>query len=60
MLLLDLLPYLLEQIMKLEEVNVFSDGITNILDLPEYNDVVKAREFIIYIAPCFTKHYISY
>ena len=47
--LMDLLPYLMEQIIKLEEVNVFSDGITNILDLPEYNDVVKAREFISFV-----------
>ncbi len=47
--LMDLLPYLLEQVAKFEEVNVFSDGITNILDLPEYNDVVKAREFISFV-----------
>ena len=47
--LMDLLPYLMEQIVKIEEVNVFSDGITNILDLPEYNDVVKAREFISFV-----------
>jgi heat-inducible transcriptional repressor len=44
--LMDLLPYLVEQIAKFEDVNVYSDGITNILELPEYNDVVKAREFI--------------
>jgi len=47
--LMELLPYLMEQIAKFEEVNVFSDGITNILDLPEYNDVVKAREFISFV-----------
>ena len=47
--LMDLLPYLMEQMLKIEEVNVFSDGITNILDLPEYNDVVKAREFISFV-----------
>ncbi len=47
--LIELLPYLMEQIFKYEEVNVFSDGITNILDLPEYNDVVKAREFISFV-----------
>ncbi len=44
--LMELLPYLMDQISKLEEINVYSDGINNILDLPEYNDVVKAREFI--------------
>ncbi|NLK65790.1 MAG: heat-inducible transcription repressor HrcA [Tissierellia bacterium] len=47
--LMELLPYLMEQIAKFEDVNVFSDGITNILELPEYNDVVKAREFISFI-----------
>ncbi|HHZ00590.1 MAG TPA: HrcA family transcriptional regulator, partial [Tissierellia bacterium] len=47
--LMDLLPYLMEQIAKLEDVNVYADGITNILELPEYNDVVKAREFISFI-----------
>ncbi|WP_312833119.1 heat-inducible transcriptional repressor HrcA [Sedimentibacter saalensis] len=47
--LMELLPYLMDQISKLEEINVYSDGITNILDLPEYNDVVKAREFISFV-----------
>jgi heat-inducible transcriptional repressor len=47
--LMELLPYLMDQICKLEEINVYSDGITNILDLPEYNDVVKAREFISFV-----------
>ena len=47
--LMELLPYLMDQIGKLEDINVFSDGITNILDLPEYNDVVKAREFISFV-----------
>jgi len=47
--LMELLPYLMEQIAKFEDVNVFSDGITNILELPEYNDVVKAREFISFV-----------
>ncbi len=47
--LIELLPYLMDQISKLEDINVYSDGITNILDLPEYNDVVKAREFISFV-----------
>lgn len=47
--LLELLPFLVDQIGKLEDFNVYSDGLTNILDLPEYNDVVKAREFISFI-----------
>ena len=47
--LLELLPYLMDQICRLEDISVYSDGITNILDLPEYNDVVKAREFISFV-----------
>lgn len=47
--LMELLPYLMEEVYKLEDVNVFADGITNILDLPEFNDVVKAREFISFV-----------
>ncbi|HAQ40633.1 MAG TPA: heat-inducible transcription repressor HrcA [Clostridiales bacterium] len=48
-LLLELLPFLVDQIGKLEDFNVYADGLTNILDLPEYNDVVKAREFISFV-----------
>lgn len=47
--LLELLPFLMDQVGKLEDFNVYSDGLTNILDLPEYNDVVKAREFISFV-----------
>ncbi|MEL7649847.1 MAG: heat-inducible transcriptional repressor HrcA [Sedimentibacter sp.] len=47
--LMELLPYLMDQICSLEDINVYSDGITNILDLPEYNDVVKARELISFV-----------
>lgn len=45
----ELLPFLVDQLGKLESINVYSDGLTNILDLPEYNDVVKAREFISFV-----------
>lgn len=47
--LFELLPFLVEQLGKLEDFNVYSDGLTNILNLPEYNDVVKAREFISFV-----------
>lgn len=47
--LLELLPFLMEQLGKLEDLNLYADGLTNILDLPEYNDVVKAREFISFV-----------
>ena len=48
-LLMELLPFLVDQVGKLENFNVYADGLTNILNLPEYNDVVKAREFISFI-----------
>mgnify|MGYP001043678732 CR=1 FL=1 len=48
-LLFELLPFLVDQMSKLEDFNVYSDGLTNILNFPEYNDVVKAREFISFV-----------
>lgn len=47
--LLELMPFLVDQVGKLEDFNVYADGLTNILNLPEYNDIVKAREFISFI-----------
>lgn len=47
--LIELIPFLMNQISKLEDINVYSDGITNILNLPEYNDHEKAKEFISFI-----------
>ncbi|WP_326908264.1 heat-inducible transcriptional repressor HrcA [Sedimentibacter sp. MB31-C6] len=46
--LLDVLPFLINQVEKLEDISVYSDGISNILNLPEYNDLDKAREFITF------------
>lgn len=47
--LIELVPFLMEHISKLEDINVYSDGITNILNLPEYTDHVKAKEFISFV-----------
>lgn len=47
--LIELLPFLLNHIGKMEDINVYSDGITNILGLPEYNDLEKAKEFISFV-----------
>ncbi|MDD2494167.1 MAG: heat-inducible transcriptional repressor HrcA [Tissierellia bacterium] len=44
--LIELVPFLMNQIGKMEDIDVYSDGITNILGLPEYNDLEKAKEFI--------------
>lgn len=45
----ELLNFLTNNLEKIENLNVYSDGITNILNLPEYNDLDKAREFISFV-----------
>jgi heat-inducible transcriptional repressor len=45
----ELLPFLMNQICKIEDADIYSDGITNILNLPEYNNIEKAREFISFV-----------
>lgn len=47
--LIELFPFLINQLEKIDDVNVYAEGITNILSLPEYNDLDKAREFISFI-----------
>ena len=47
--LIELVPFIMNHISKLEDINVYSDGITNILNLPEYNDHEKAKEFISFV-----------
>lgn len=44
--LLKVLPELFQALKYSERVEVYHDGAANILDLPEYNDVQKAREFL--------------
>ncbi|NLM43036.1 MAG: heat-inducible transcription repressor HrcA [Clostridiales bacterium] len=40
------LPELLQALRYSERVEIFSDGAANLLDLPEYNDVQKAKNFL--------------
>lgn len=47
--LFELVNFLSTNLGKFEDLNVYSDGITNILNLPEYNDLDKAREFISFV-----------
>jgi heat-inducible transcriptional repressor len=47
--LIELVPFLMSHINKLEDTNVYSDGITSILNLPEYADHEKAKEFISFV-----------
>ena len=41
-----IIPELLQALKYSERVEVYHDGAANLLDLPEYNDVQKAREFL--------------
>lgn len=45
----EILPYLIGNIKELDESDLYADGITNILDYPEYRDLGKAKEFISFI-----------
>ena len=46
----DLMPYLINHITSFDDVRMYSDGVENILDFPEYSDPVKAKEFMSFIA----------
>lgn len=46
----DLMPYLISHIASLDDVNMYSDGVENILDFPEYSDPAKAKEFMSFIS----------
>jgi heat-inducible transcriptional repressor len=45
----DLMPYLINHITSFDDVRMYSDGVENILDFPEYSDPVKAKEFMSFI-----------
>lgn len=46
----DLMPYLINHISTFEDISMYSDGIENILDFPEYSDPAKAKEFMSFIS----------
>ncbi len=46
----DLMPYLMNHITSFDDVRMYSDGVENILDFPEYSDPAKAKEFMSFIA----------
>ena len=41
-----IIPTVMSTLEEIEDVNLYLDGLVNILNLPEYNDIQKAREFI--------------
>lgn len=47
--LFEMLPFLLKNLNRMEDISVYSEGVTNILNFPEYSDPEKAREFISFI-----------
>lgn len=46
----ELLPYLISQASKLEDIKMYAEGVENILDYPEYSDPVKAKEFMSFMS----------
>lgn len=46
----ELLPYLINQASKLEDIKMYSEGVENILDYPEYSDPMKAKEFMSFMS----------
>ncbi len=46
----DLMPYLISHIATFDDINMFSEGVENILDFPEYSDPVKAKEFMSFLS----------
>ncbi|AOT68535.1 heat-inducible transcriptional repressor HrcA [Geosporobacter ferrireducens] len=41
-----IMPMVMSTLEEIEDVHLYLDGLVNILNLPEYNDIHKAREFI--------------
>lgn len=46
----EILPYLINQATNLDDIKIYSEGVENILDYPEYSDPVKAKEFMSFMA----------
>ncbi|MCQ2555021.1 MAG: heat-inducible transcriptional repressor HrcA [Clostridia bacterium] len=42
----DLMPNFMKTLEEMLNVNLYMEGLSNIFDIPEYNDLTKAREFI--------------
>lgn len=45
----DLIPTINSSVEELTSIELYSEGITNILNFPEYKDVEKAKEFISFV-----------
>lgn len=45
----EMMPYLINHLHSFEDVNVYSDGLINILNFPEYSDPAKAKEFMSFV-----------
>lgn len=44
-----ILPFINESINEINKIEFYTDGVTKILNYPEYNDISKAREFISFL-----------
>lgn len=45
----DIIPIVNQALEDIGDVNLYSDGVTNILNFPEYNDISKAKAFISFM-----------
>ncbi|MTI66617.1 MAG: heat-inducible transcription repressor HrcA [Firmicutes bacterium] len=45
----DVMPMINKSIDDLEEIDLYSDGVTNIFNFPEYNDITKAKSFLSFL-----------
>ncbi len=45
----NILPYIEKSLRDLTDIDVYMDGVSKILNFPEYNDLEKARDFISFI-----------
>lgn len=46
----DLMPYFVNQVTNFDDIDVYADGVENILDFPEYSDPAKAKEFMSFLS----------
>lgn len=44
-----ILPLINKSISEIKKIKYFTDGVTNIFNFPEYNDITKAKEFMTFL-----------
>lgn len=44
-----IVPFIIDSLEKAEDSNLYMDGVTNIFNFPEYNDLSRAKEFLSFM-----------